>query len=292
MKPVVSPKELAQAIGVSESSLKRWADDGLVRVSRTAGGHRRIAIADAIRFIRETRSPLVDPTVLGLVDVDLVGRDVTTTGDDAERFFRYLIAGRAREARGLILRQYLSGISVADICDGPVRLALARIGELWHHDESGVFLEHRATDICMHALHQLRAILEPPEDAPFAVGGAPNGDLYAIPSLVASLVLNSQDLRTANLGPQTPPNVLLQAALAHQARLVWMSVSIVTDAKTLAREIDGLAVALPAGTRLVIGGRAHHEVPIVQRENVYVASSLGALAAFVRGLTVGKNSAA
>ena len=53
MKPLLSPRELAQAIGVSESSLKRWADAGQIRVARTAGGHRRISIADAVRFIRE-----------------------------------------------------------------------------------------------------------------------------------------------------------------------------------------------------------------------------------------------
>ena len=53
MKSVLSPKELAAAIGVSESTLKRWADDGLIVFSRTAGGHRRIRLAEAIRFIRE-----------------------------------------------------------------------------------------------------------------------------------------------------------------------------------------------------------------------------------------------
>lgn len=53
MKPLLSPRELAQAIGVSESSIKRWIDDGLIGATKTAGGHRRIAGSEAIRFVRE-----------------------------------------------------------------------------------------------------------------------------------------------------------------------------------------------------------------------------------------------
>ncbi|HEX9106572.1 MAG TPA: MerR family DNA-binding transcriptional regulator, partial [Longimicrobiales bacterium] len=48
----LSPRELAEAVGVSESSLKRWADRGVLAVERTAGGHRRIPLGEAVRFIR------------------------------------------------------------------------------------------------------------------------------------------------------------------------------------------------------------------------------------------------
>jgi len=38
-----SPKQVAKRLGVSESSVKRWLDQGVVPVLRTAGGHRRIS---------------------------------------------------------------------------------------------------------------------------------------------------------------------------------------------------------------------------------------------------------
>ena len=67
MKRLLSPKELADAIGVSESSLKRWADAGRLQVARTEGGHRRIPIAEAVRFIRDTGAVVVRPDLLGLL---------------------------------------------------------------------------------------------------------------------------------------------------------------------------------------------------------------------------------
>jgi excisionase family DNA binding protein len=48
VKKLVTPKQVAQAINVSESSLKRWCDQGLLTAIRTAGGHRRLALAAAL----------------------------------------------------------------------------------------------------------------------------------------------------------------------------------------------------------------------------------------------------
>ena len=38
MNELVSPKQVAHAMGVSESSLKRWCDQGLIPTVRTAAG--------------------------------------------------------------------------------------------------------------------------------------------------------------------------------------------------------------------------------------------------------------
>ena len=43
---------LVDALGVSESSVKRWVDGGDLVAQRTAGGHRRIARGEALRFAR------------------------------------------------------------------------------------------------------------------------------------------------------------------------------------------------------------------------------------------------
>src|SRR5271165_4212340 len=67
---LLTPKELADAIGASESSVRRWVDAGDIRMSRTAGGHRRILLPDAIQFIRKMGAAIVRPELLGLTDLN------------------------------------------------------------------------------------------------------------------------------------------------------------------------------------------------------------------------------
>lgn len=256
MGPVISPRQLADAIGVSESSLKRWADDGLIRVARTSGGHRRIPIGEAIRFIRSARVPLLHPEGLGLPDLGGAGNAALGLEPAGEQLFAALCAGQARLARGLLLGLYLRGQSVAEIGDDAVRPALQRVGELWRHDPAGIFLEHRATEICIQAVQQLRQLVEPLQSSLTALGGAPSRDPYILPSLLVASTLAAEGWHAINLGPDTPLETLLEAALRDQPALVWLSVSA-PQAPDFADRVASLAQRLGSrGCRLVTGGQS------------------------------------
>ena len=278
MKRLLSPRDLADAIGVSESSLKRWADAGKIVVSRTEGGHRRIPLAEAVRFIRASGSAVVRPELLGLGEVAS-----TEAVPPEDALFHHLSEGSGREARGLLMGRYLGGESIAALADGPIASAMSRIGELWQHDARGVFIEHRATDCCLQAVHHLRALFEAPTDGPLAVGGAPGGDPYLLPTMLAATVLAAEGFRTVNLGPDTPVATLRHAIAHHQPRLVWLSVSspcppgLDDAAAAMARELAA------AQRSLVIGGRHRHELPMTMGRACTV-TSLTELAAFARGL--------
>jgi len=144
MRTHLSPRELARAVGVSESSLKRWADEGRLAVDRTAGGHRRIPLAEAVRFIRRSGVPVRDPGVLALpnavASAAVPPPEAAPAGEACDRLFDLLVGDDPAAARGYIASLYLAGWPVGTICDGPIRNALARIGELWQHDESGIWV--------------------------------------------------------------------------------------------------------------------------------------------------------
>jgi excisionase family DNA binding protein len=56
----LSLKEASDLLGIHFTTLRKWADDGLIRVFRTPGGHRRFHVADLRHFL-ETRANLALP---------------------------------------------------------------------------------------------------------------------------------------------------------------------------------------------------------------------------------------
>lgn len=287
MKDVLSPKEFAQAIGVSESSIKRWVDSGTIPASKTAGGHRRIAMSEAVRFLRETKTPLLHPDILGLQDVSALGGDLPIGEDLGDTLFDFLQGGKAEHARGLIQSLYLNGRSIAQIIDGPVQTAMERLGELWFEGQEtvGVFKEHRATDIAIQALTRLRLLIPSREGSPVAVGGAPSGDPYLLPSLAAAAVLESRGLNAVNLGPETPLESLQLAAESMDASLLWLSVTSIEDREELREELVELVERLgDKGLPLVIGGQKADELGLPDVPHLHVGTTMGELEALVKGL--------
>ena len=96
----------------------------------------------------------------------------------------------------------------------------------------------------------LRSLLPaPPGSAPLAIGAAPEEDPYLIPSMMAGTVLAEAGLRDINFGANTPLHLLASEAVRMGAKLVWVSISSVADAKARAVEavkaLDKTAVKTP-----------------------------------------------
>jgi excisionase family DNA binding protein len=245
---LISPRYLADALGVSESSLKRWIDAGKITAARTEGGHRRIELSEALRFIRESGTPVVKPELLDMPEV-------ASARDHGDRLYDHLIAGDAVSVRGWLFARYLEGNTIAQISDGPLRSAMHALGDLWRHDPQGVFVEHRATAVVLQAMAQLRSMLaELPASAPLAIGGAPSGDPYLLPSQLASMVIEEVGVRAVNLGPDTPIAAFEHAVAAQRPKLVWLSITTALTSGR-ARAITRWLESVPSSVTLVIGGQ-------------------------------------
>jgi excisionase family DNA binding protein len=282
MKEHLSPRELASAMGVSESSIKRWSDAGRIRMQRTAGGHRRIPTREAVRFIRDQRHPLDDPSALGLpVDTPTAKADGSTSDED--QLFELLRSGDGERAFDFVRTLYIAGLSVEQIVDGPFRVAFKRIGELWqHHGDAGVMWEHRATQHGLGLLQSLRTLLpERPLDAPLAVGGAPAGDPYQLPSMAVQLALEAAGFKVTNLGANTPIGSFVDAAREIRPLLLWVSA---TAAPPSAQEFAPLFnTANAVGSHVVVGGQRALGIQSLPAEVIDI-ETVTELTAFAKGL--------
>jgi len=282
-----SPKEIALAVGASESSVKRWADSGQLAFTRTVGGHRRIALAEAIRFARESNLPIIRPDVLGLPDLSLAQERLESDSDLGNLIFEALLNGQSEDVRALIVERYLGGESLTTLCDGPIREALERIGELWKHEGRGIAIEHRATDICIQTLSVVRSYITPEQDdAPLALGGAPEGDPYILPSMMASAVLAEVGYRDRNLGANMPTPAMISEIQHSRPVLVWLSFSVRGQIERMTGDLGRLFDACDQlGTSIIVGGRVlDGPLPRSLAGRVQQAASMGELAAFSKGL--------
>ncbi len=208
----LSPRQLALAVGVSESSLKRWADAGKLRVSRTDGGHRRIAMTEAVRFIRDAGLTVVRPDLLGLGGV--VGK---------RRPAAKALETDARAIRAQLVGRFLGGESIAGLADGPIAAALARLDVQGDRDPKSEALARVATDAWTHAIATLRGLCDVAADAPLALGGArgpaPGASLR---SATVAAALAGEGMRVIDLGANLDAAVLRATVTAHRPALTWL----------------------------------------------------------------------
>lgn len=254
MSKLLTPKQVAQAIQVSESSVKRWCDAGTIYTEYTVGGHRRIAMASLVDFVRSTSHQLVQPAV---VDLAVSGRFHEITPTLVQQFTSVLLDGCEAVSCQILTELYLAGHSVAVICDNLVAPAFCEVGELWHSGDAEVFQERRACELCHRAIYQLRSLISEPRDlAPLAIGAAPADDSYSIATSMAELVLLDNQWRAISLGGNLPFESLQTAIEQHQPSLFWMSVSHIDHAASFVEGYRALHAKVGETTPFVVGGKA------------------------------------
>ena len=255
MKELLSPKQVARAIGVSESSLKRWCDQGLIRTVRTAGGHRKLPISDVIRFLRERDHAVVCPEVLGLPSRAPQSEIGLERG--GESLAVALLEGNEPLARQIVFDLYLAKHSISVICDQVFCRAFREIGSRWACHSADVYQERRGCEFAQRILYELRRAQPDPDPEWTACGGTLEGDAYTLPTTMVELVLRDVGWNATSLGTSIPPASMVKALLETKPRLFWVCVSHVEDPDKFVRDFKSLSEAAESvGAALAVGGRA------------------------------------
>ena len=255
MDQLLSPKQVAKAIGASESSLKRWCDQGLLNSVKTAGGHRRIPIQEALRFARERNIASAEPHLLAMVTT--TDRKSRRVENGSERLTEALLAGNEIACNALVFEYFLAGAAASRIFDEIVVPAFRTLGEKWECKELEIYEERSACQIMLRILHELRLKQPAAVSKRIAMGATCEGDPYTMPIMMAEVVLRSAGWDTRLLGCSIPLSSATKAVQQHQPAIFWLSISSIVDEIAFISEFNRLyEAASKTNTAIVVGGRA------------------------------------
>jgi excisionase family DNA binding protein len=248
---LLTPRQAASLVGVSESTVRRWCDAGLVKTSKTLGGHRRIERQALLGFARSQGLELFNRAAL--TGVGRGGR-LADAEQLSANLAEQLLTGDERAAQQFVVGLYERTGDLAALCDDVLAPALHRVGRDWAAEALAIFREHAATQCALSVLSLLRSRLsEPAADAPAAVCAALSDDPYALAPVMCSLVMKEAGFRTTLLGPDTPADEVLQACIDLSADVVTISVSNEAAFAPLAALCEQLE---QQGVWVALGGRS------------------------------------
>jgi excisionase family DNA binding protein len=242
----LSSKQAARLLGVSEASVKRWADVGLLPALKTAGGHRRFRPVDVAAFRRGAQGRTPRAAEATALDESL-----------AQTMFEVLVGGHDEEAAAALVGLHLQGHTVARIADGVLCPALRKVGDLWQAGTLSVAQEHLATHTALSALQALRAAIRvgEPEGAREAICCGVEDDFHELPVHLAALTLEAQGWAVVNLGMSMPFYALSEAVARFKPQMVCVASTVFKHTDRAAREYGEFsAAASRAGVSVVLGG--------------------------------------
>ena len=280
-----SPKEVATALAVSEASIKRWVDQGIISSDKTPGGHRKISLSSVIQFARNKSYSIAKPEILGLSP--FVGLEDNTSADFVQLLVNYLVQGNEKRFRSILFEIFLQGKSCAEMFDQVLGPCFHQIGDLWHTGKIEIFEERRATDFAYRVIHEIGSLLpEPLSTAPSAIGGSLSNDYYQIPNLMIEITLKELGWNAQSLGPHLPLETMLQSLQKIHPHLFWLSISHVENSNELMNQVNQLfSECRNQKIPLVVGGRAIQNNIRTQLQCTTVCDSMKHLVNFIQSFS-------
>ncbi len=251
-KDFLSTAQAARLAGVGTTSIKRWADMGLLPYVRTAGGHRRFAREELLRFLqeREGTQQMQEGTVRWWVDLLVNGP-------------LFDVQSALLTARGQMGAWY----RVMDT----LGMVLTHLGELWETGELSVAQEHVASEKLHRALTHISTSLPLSPQSPVALLVCPEGEEHTLGLALAELTLRECGWHTEWLGHNTPLEEIERVIHHNGLALVALSASVhQQDTRLLNRVSTRLGdLCREQKLGLVMGGEGPWPTPLPHGHRIH-----------------------
>lgn len=232
---LLTSTEAAAWLGASPTSVKRWADAGLIECVRTVGNHRRFTLDSLERFAQSQ------------------GGSASTTG--VTEWLTILLEKNIDAVHGQLLLERSTAQSWAEVCDrlGPV---LTQVGDSWASGAIRIVDEHLASERLARGLARVVDTLPVSPNGPTAMLMTAAGDEHTLGLALAEVVLREAGWRTLWSGRATPLDELDEVLSGRHVDALAVSASSYSSREApLAEQLDVLERAChEAGCALILGG--------------------------------------
>src|SRR5262249_41524720 len=154
---IISTKGVATALGVSEATVKRWADAGMLRCFRTRGGHRKFRMRDVKASPGDETPPPPPPPAESATMPVSTSAELRADPEDARAL---ALGGDVEGLVTLVASEHARGVPLALVFDRVIAPAMQEIGEGWARGTVSVAQEHVATNAVGDMLARLRPLVE------------------------------------------------------------------------------------------------------------------------------------
>ena len=257
MVNIFSSKQVAEFLGVNESSVKRWADNGMLGCYRTPGGHRKFKKNDIMLFSRKYSYELKHNAFSNQETATLQKHTF-----DFEKINNVLLTKLLKGSDDQILDYlyslHISGLGVIDLYDSVIGRTMKMIGEMWENKDVTIEQEHISSNKMTKAIIRLHERIESKlSNGLTAFCGCLEKEYHELPLLSVNNALQYNGWKTFYAGVNLPVKSFLSGIEMYKPDMVCLSATIINDRTKFQKDVNKIyTVSKAAGAALIIGGFA------------------------------------
>jgi DNA-binding transcriptional MerR regulator len=262
---------------VTHSSLRFLEREGLVRPTRTAGGH-RLYSREEIGRILQIKAWQAQRIPLAEIRHRLAALDRLQPPDDvAKRFIALAQEGDQAAAARVILQADEIGMPLIQLFGEVLQPALYEVGERWASGALPVGQEKEISALTADLVAELshRHAHSAPA-GPLALAACVAGERHVLGLQMIAGLLRERGWRVHSLGPDVEPRYLLEVVLLREPAVVLLSASVESRLPAIRASIRSLNSFPPDRRPLVfVGGQGVQSH--VEHVRAWGANPVGAL---------------